>query len=440
MQRFSSWALPAWSVTLGRRATFQFGIERRPYVVLFVAVLFTAAGSAYYHAAPDNEALFFDRLPITIAFMALVASQIVDRIGVERGSRHCCRCSCSAQHPSCTGAQANEPAQAMSPYVVRGVFDRHTAVLASILSRYTCGKYVYWVLAWYVLGKCLETFDAEVLEWSRIVSGHTLEASRGRNRRRRRLPDADAPDAGRHRGRLDHARRPVPRRLRPDGQFDEERTDRPGVHHRPAADRGNAHPLPRSGCGYRATGELRDGVMRAGCEFAGSRQRFRCRRRRGSGARTAVMRPIPAVVNTVIDKSAANTSGVSRLNCAESTRLADPAVAADELADNRADERQRKRDLQRVGDVRRRVPQPHHREHAIARAAGQARQVEDVGLDLAQARQRIDEDRNSASRNASRIFDSKPSPNQMTKSGAIAILGMPLNAARNGDHALHAST
>jgi hypothetical protein len=45
----------------------------------------TAVGSGYYHLAPDNESLFWDRLPMTIAFMGLVSSQIVDRINIRAG-------------------------------------------------------------------------------------------------------------------------------------------------------------------------------------------------------------------------------------------------------------------------------------------------------------------------------------------------------------------
>ena len=72
-------------VSLGPRARFQYSVERWPYVIFFIGVLTTAAGSAYYHLAPDNETLFWDRLPMTVAFMALVASQIVDRINLRVG-------------------------------------------------------------------------------------------------------------------------------------------------------------------------------------------------------------------------------------------------------------------------------------------------------------------------------------------------------------------
>jgi hypothetical protein len=41
--------------------------------VLFLGVFLTAFGSGYYHLVPDNARLFWDRLPMTIVFMSLLA-------------------------------------------------------------------------------------------------------------------------------------------------------------------------------------------------------------------------------------------------------------------------------------------------------------------------------------------------------------------------------
>src|SRR5436190_1533809 len=40
---------------------------------LFFGVLLVTFGSAYYHLAPDDARLVWDRLPMTVAFMALLA-------------------------------------------------------------------------------------------------------------------------------------------------------------------------------------------------------------------------------------------------------------------------------------------------------------------------------------------------------------------------------
>lgn len=47
--------------------------------ILFFGVFCTSLGSAYYHLAPDNARLFWDRLPMTIAFMSLFAIAINQR-------------------------------------------------------------------------------------------------------------------------------------------------------------------------------------------------------------------------------------------------------------------------------------------------------------------------------------------------------------------------
>lgn len=47
--------------------------------IIFLGIFFTAFGSAYYHLSPDNARLFWDRLPMTIVFMALFALAIRQR-------------------------------------------------------------------------------------------------------------------------------------------------------------------------------------------------------------------------------------------------------------------------------------------------------------------------------------------------------------------------
>ena len=50
------------------------------YRVLAVAVAAVAFGSGWYHLAPSIPALVWDRLPMTVAFMALLSAVIADRI------------------------------------------------------------------------------------------------------------------------------------------------------------------------------------------------------------------------------------------------------------------------------------------------------------------------------------------------------------------------
>src|SRR5215471_19536391 len=55
------------------------------YRVFLFGVATVTFGSAYYHAWPSSETLFWDRLPMTIAFMALFAALIGDRISDRAG-------------------------------------------------------------------------------------------------------------------------------------------------------------------------------------------------------------------------------------------------------------------------------------------------------------------------------------------------------------------
>ena len=61
-------------------ALFDIPGERWPYFIFFVGVTFVSFGSAYYHLDPTTETLFWDRLPMTVAFMALFAAFVTDRV------------------------------------------------------------------------------------------------------------------------------------------------------------------------------------------------------------------------------------------------------------------------------------------------------------------------------------------------------------------------
>ncbi len=51
------------------------------------AVLLVGPGSAGYHLAPDNATLFWDRLPMTVGFMAFTAALLGDTLGEKFGRR-----------------------------------------------------------------------------------------------------------------------------------------------------------------------------------------------------------------------------------------------------------------------------------------------------------------------------------------------------------------
>lgn len=165
------------AVTLRHGTEFSSPAERLPYLVFFVGVILTGFGSAYYHLAPDNERLFWDRLPMTIAFMSLLAAQVSDRIHARAGIALLLPLLLAGA-ASVIYWRATERAGVgnVMPY---GVLQGYSVVVLLLLarqpSRYTRGSDLYWIFAGYVIAKLLETFDHQLLALGEVVSGHTLK-------------------------------------------------------------------------------------------------------------------------------------------------------------------------------------------------------------------------------------------------------------------------
>jgi hypothetical protein len=53
---------------------------RRSWTVFFIGVALVSFGSGYYHYAPDDDSLVWDRLPMTVAFMALFAALLAEHL------------------------------------------------------------------------------------------------------------------------------------------------------------------------------------------------------------------------------------------------------------------------------------------------------------------------------------------------------------------------
>src|SRR5262249_41078618 len=54
--------------------------------ILFLGFLLTGFGSAYYHLDPDDSTLFWDRLPMAVSFMAILAIGIEERVDAKAGT------------------------------------------------------------------------------------------------------------------------------------------------------------------------------------------------------------------------------------------------------------------------------------------------------------------------------------------------------------------
>ena len=152
--------------------------ERWPYVVFFGGLLLTGFGSAYYHWEPGNARLAWDRLPLAITLMGLLAATIAERIGVK------------------SGLWLLGPLVALAAGSViywhwteqRGAGDLRLYALVQfyplvaiplmlwwLAPRYTRGGYLLAAAATYAAAKGPELLDGWILSATRVVSGHTLK-------------------------------------------------------------------------------------------------------------------------------------------------------------------------------------------------------------------------------------------------------------------------
>lgn len=148
------------------------------YVLFFSGVSLVAFGSGYYHLSPGNASLVWDRLPMTIAFMALFSIIIAEFVSVQLGKR------------------------VLWPLIIFGVFSiiywQHTeAGGAGDLRLYILVQFLpimliplillffkpqfshssgYWLLlSAYVLAKGFEFFDEAIYNLLPLLSGHSIK-------------------------------------------------------------------------------------------------------------------------------------------------------------------------------------------------------------------------------------------------------------------------
>ncbi len=149
------------------------------WLVFFAGVILTGFGSSYYHLAPNNHRLIWDRLPMTIAFMSLFAAVVGERISLRAGD---------VLLPLCLAVGAgsvfywrmteNAGHGDLRPYGLVQFLPMLLIPLILVLfpARHKGTKYMIYSFAFYVAAKFFEYFDAAVMRLTdHTVSGHTIK-------------------------------------------------------------------------------------------------------------------------------------------------------------------------------------------------------------------------------------------------------------------------
>src|SRR5438132_1136255 len=154
------------------------GWERLAFLVLFASVVLTGVGSVYYHLAPRTATLFWDRLPMTVAFASLTALTLGERVSPRAGP-WLLAVLVVIGVTSVVSWQRGELAGAgdLRLYILVQFLPMVLIPLALVLfpARALRARDLLGVLGWYVLAKLFEALDAPIFALAGVVSGHTLK-------------------------------------------------------------------------------------------------------------------------------------------------------------------------------------------------------------------------------------------------------------------------
>src|SRR5262245_52908439 len=70
----------AYGAAVWRRSKWQYHHDRWAWLVVAYSGFLIGPGSAYYHYDPNNQTLFWDRLPMTLGFMGVFSAVIAERV------------------------------------------------------------------------------------------------------------------------------------------------------------------------------------------------------------------------------------------------------------------------------------------------------------------------------------------------------------------------
>lgn len=143
------------------------------FLTFFIGICLVAIGSGYYHLNPNNSTLVWDRLPMTIVFTALMSIVISEFIDFKKGK------------------------MLLIPFLIIGIISVIYWVKLDDLRLYALVQFYpilaipiilflfkseenspkgFWLLLiTYIMAKLFETYDYEIHNTLKLISGHPLK-------------------------------------------------------------------------------------------------------------------------------------------------------------------------------------------------------------------------------------------------------------------------
>lgn len=179
------WSIPNTLDVLSNLAFFIVGIlglkesfkitspVRNSWIAFFASILLVAPGSAFYHWAPNNYTLIWDRLPMSTGFMALYVVMLAEHISFK--FTKLLPWALLMGLVSVLVWVATDDLRFYF-WVQFSSFLTVPMILLAFTSRYTHKGWFGVTLLFYALAKWTEVKDKEVFIWTHeLMSGHTLK-------------------------------------------------------------------------------------------------------------------------------------------------------------------------------------------------------------------------------------------------------------------------
>jgi hypothetical protein len=154
-------------------------LEALPFLVAFIGLILLGPCSAYFHLAPANDTLIWDRLPMTLVFMAFFSIIIAERIHLKSGLTLLPLLLAvgigSVIYWSVTESHGQGD---LRPYALVQFLPVLIIPLILMLFKplYTGVQHLVTVIVWYGLAKVFELLDVWIYGFTHhLMSGHTLK-------------------------------------------------------------------------------------------------------------------------------------------------------------------------------------------------------------------------------------------------------------------------
>jgi len=148
------------------------------WIVFFFGITLTALGSGYFHLQPNNDTLVWDRLPMTISFMSLVSIIVSEYFSPQIGRRTLIPLLLAGAGSVAYWAYTESlGAGDLRPYAIVQFLPMLLIPLVIVLhrSRSDLGRYVWWMIGFYVAAKVAEQLDDNLFALGNAISGHSLK-------------------------------------------------------------------------------------------------------------------------------------------------------------------------------------------------------------------------------------------------------------------------